>query len=434
MTVNMIIFCVAMLVIGWITEKKIINPLTVFYGVWSIIFYLYNLQLYNLIAAKNETLQMMFIGLIVFAIGYYIWRIYCKQSNIIIKCNNFKFSIQTKNKFELRYKILYCIYIACIVYYLIEVTTILKYLITSNSLAFIREYAQSKALEKTGILTALGTILFNPLVMAVQPIIACEFWHGKRNLKLFILNIIVLFLRTLVDGSRANLIYFSVHFCVAFILYYGKQTKKQKIITFTKKNKKKNQKIMIGLGAVIIFFIALTTISRSGGNTIRHAYYYFTMEPYMFEIWAEKAQNLVGYGLASTNGFSFIVLYVLKNLKIFSGYPEFWHSINILIGETESQWQIISSTNTMANAYVSIFWFFYLDGRIIGIIIGMFIYGAICANSFWKAIQNLSPKTVALFSFILQGLLMSFVRFQFANITYACAFVIIHLMYKKKKN
>lgn len=154
----------------------------------------------------------------------------------------------------------------------------------------------------------------------------------------------------------------------------------------------------------------------------------------MFEQWAEKADklHLLGYGMASTNGFSFAVFYILKNLGLMS-YPEAWHSINTIIGETQTQWMIISSFSSRANAYVSLFWYLYLDGRVVGIIIGMLIYGIIGARSYWTALKNMSCKAMCIYAFILQGLIMSFVRLQFGNIIYAVAFIMILCFYRRVK-
>jgi oligosaccharide repeat unit polymerase len=300
-------------------------------------------------------------------------------------------------------------------------------------MAFIRQMAQANAESGGGLMDAIGTIFLNPIVMALQPIVACDVWYGKKSKKLLILNVIILFFRTLTDGSRSTLIYFAFHFFIAFILYFGKRTKRQKEVDISKDKKKKNKKIVRVMIIVAIFFIVLTTISRSGNSAVRYAYLYFTMEPYMMEIWASKvdAAGLAGYGLASTNGFSFFVLYLLKNFRVLSDYPMFWHTINNIIAETESQWQIITSTGTMANAYVSLFWYFYLDGGVIGIIVGSFVYGGFCAKYYWNAMKNMSPRTVAIYCFIIQGLFMSFVRFQFGNITYATAFVVLMLAYKR---
>ena len=61
----------------------------------------------------------------------------------------------------------------------------------------------------------------------------------------------------------------------------------------------------------------------------------------------------------------------------------------------------------------------------IGIILGMFIYGLVSGQTFSNAIKYLSPRSVCIYSFILQGLVFSFIRLQFSNIFYTIAFIFI---------
>lgn len=59
-----------------------------------------------------------------------------------------------------------------------------------------------------------------------------------------------------------------------------------------------------------------------------------------------------------------------------------WKAVYDLIRLTDSEWLTITAQSTHANAYVSAFWFFYLDGRIVGIIIGFALYGIYLAYRF----------------------------------------------------
>lgn len=430
-----IIYCFCMTFIGYLTEKKILNPITVFFSVWTLIFYLYNLKLYKINVASEVTLQIFLVGFVSFSLGFYFIKAIPSKYNIDWKFGEWNSrNLNSKLRYDL---VLFLCYIS-IFYYCIRSFSSISCILSGNSLAVIRASAQANAGSNGGIITVLGNVFFNPIVMALQPIIACEFLIKSYNSrKLLILNILLLFFRTMADGSRSTLIYFAFHILIAFTFYYEKLLKQQKKIRSDKVIRDKNNKKKIKIiGSVVLFFIILTTISRSGNNLVRYAYYYFTMEPYMFEQWSKvvDSRGLVGLGLASTNGFTFYLFYILKNLRILSDYPSFWHSINTIIGQTDSEWQVITTTGTPANAYVSLFWFFYLDGRILAVTLGSFIYGAFSANFFVNAIKKMSAKSIALYSFVIQGILMSFVRLQFSDMTYAIAFIIIFAMYRTEKS
>lgn len=437
----LIFICVLLAVFGWKTEKFILNPLTVFYSIWFIIFFLTSMQLYTLNVASEETYFMMLIGCISFAVGYYCIRKFSKKKQLLIKCNRITIGVKISDNYVIRYNWIFVIGIISILIYLNDATVTLRYLLNGNKLNVIRQMAQDSGSalnsQQSVIIIAIKNLIILPFVMILQPIVAFDFWLEKRNKKLLILNIVLLALRVITDGGRSNLIYFIMHFIVGF-LFINSNKKNQSKLSGIKSvrsilNRKKNRKIFIGVIIVGIIFVFWATMSRSGENVLKFAYYYFTMEPYMFEVWAQRVDQsrITGYGLGATNGFTFAVLYILKNLRILSDYPTYWHSINTIIGETQSIWMIISEYGSRANAYVSLFWYFYLDGRIVGIIVGMFVYGGIAASTFWTAVKNMSARTVCMFSFILQGIFMSFVRFQFANIYYAIAFILIFIFYKK---
>jgi uncharacterized protein YebE (UPF0316 family) len=71
--------------------------------------------------------------------------------------------------------------------------------------------------------------------------------------------------------------------------------------------------------------------------------------------------------------------------------------------------------NIKANAYVSLFWFLYLDGRIVGIVIGMLILGIVTSRSFFAVCsKRYSARQVALYCCIFYIILFSYVRLQFS--------------------
>lgn len=437
----LIITCILMALMGIRTEKFILNPLTVFFSVWFLIFFLTSFQLYNLNLASSDTYGLMLMGSISFAVGYYVIRMYSKRKKLILRYKHFSLGVSQLDSFVLRYNWVFIIGIFCLVVYLNDATTTIRYLLNGNMLNYIRALAQDSEsvlnTQQSAIIVAAKTLIVSPFIMILQPLVAFDFWLGKRNKKLLAMDIVLLFLRVITDGSRSNLIYFIMHFIVGFLFANSKKARKNNGSRLENirqaVSKKRNKRIFFIVTVLGIVFLLWATMSRSGQYASKYTYYYFTMEPYMFETWASRVDeaHLMGYGLASTNGFTFVLFYLLKNLRVLSDYPTFWHSINTIIGETQSIWMIISGSGSRANAYVSLFWYFYLDGGIIGIILGMFIYGGITASTFWTAVKNMSARTVCMFSFILQGLLMSFVRFPFANIYYTIAFVMIFIFYKK---
>ena len=72
----------------------------------------------------------------------------------------------------------------------------------------------------------------------------------------------------------------------------------------------------------------------------------------------------------------------------------------------------------------------YLDGRLIGVIAGMFLYGAVSQHFYKKVVENANVRSVSIYLLIVQGIVFSFVRMQFAVLHYAIAFFVYLFVFK----
>ncbi|MGF1996373.1 O-antigen polymerase [Enterococcus casseliflavus] len=436
----MLFFSIIMLLIialGMIKlENSIINPISMLYILWALILYLASLELFGLFHVSDKIYRMIVLGLVSFGVGYIIIRAFTstwrKRKQIDSNSKD-----QLSDKYEIRYRLVYLLCTITILYHLKELSVVLQYLLSGNSLAYIRAMAQDSTstihANKSGLENALKILIVTPLTGALQPVVATDFFNGKRNKILFFLNVIILSLRVITDGSRTYVIYFAI--CLIISFFFANKKRENLLTNSLKISKKKQYIIFSFLIVVIMYFIYLVTASRSGDNIVTFAYYYFSMQPIMFEKWANivDLQNIYGYGIAATNGFSFAFHYIMSN---FFGipYPEFWRSIYNLIEGTGTDWQTITAQGTSANSFVSAFWVFYLDGRELGVYFGMFIYGILTAVSFSTAKYTKNLKSLSIYSIIYLGLFYTFVRLQFANVFYAMTFLyVFFVMYKRKR-
>ena len=55
--------------LGWVRYKKIINPITLFCGLWTIILFAYSLHIFGLYYASDSVLWSIVIGTIMFYFG-----------------------------------------------------------------------------------------------------------------------------------------------------------------------------------------------------------------------------------------------------------------------------------------------------------------------------------------------------------------------------
>lgn len=408
-------------------DKNILNPLILFYSVWALVMGLHSMNLYGLYKASHEIYSYIFLGLIFFGLGYYCTCAFKKKYKIVIINKN-------KNIYNyiLRYSLVYILAIICILFFLKNFLLALQTLVNGNTIDSLRVMAQ----DENSILNSSSNIsnfIYNFIVLpsatVIEVVAVVDFWFGKRDKHLFIMNIIIIIMRVISDAGRTPLFNFALYMIFCYLL---SKVINGKGINNIKLKQKMNKKIIRRYGILGVISLGMLTFLRSGALFLRHLYFYFAMAPYMFNHWASVVDKseITSYGTASMNGYVFSFFYFIKNL-INTSYPEFIQKVYDLIAQTDSLWINIAPGSTAANAYVSAFWFFYLDGRLIGIVVGMFLYGSIATTIYLSVKKTESIKMISLYIIIIQGIVFSFIRFPFAKIYYALAILMLLLLVYK---
>ena len=427
-------------IIAVILEKKLFNPLTIFSGIWAMLTMFQSLGLFQLYETEDWIYSLIIIGEVSFAVGYALFRKGKLFSKRIVFTNKSRWSPK-ESTFVLRRQYVYMACIICILFYLIDLGTLLPSII-SGGLSEVRAICQDPDgivyNRRSGIENAIRTLFVGPVAFAMLPITAVDFFKTRKDKKLLFLCAAIIVLRVITEGGRSVVAYFMLHIVLAFVLKGKKKALQemfgdnlQKIGQYLKKRKYMVMGVvaLVVIGGVALYF---TTLARSGSDAAIHMYFYVAMQGKMFEIWAKRVdmEHLYGFGIASLNGFVYPIIYFIKNIFGFSDFPGYWGKIVNMIQATDSEWQWMSGYGR-ANAFVSLFWFFYLDGRTLGMVIGMFVYGMVSAKAYKNALDYPNDKNLCFCMLIMQGLLFSMVRLQFANVFYALAFVYIALFYKK---
>lgn len=418
-----LIFLIMLILLGIILyftlikdKDSILNPKIIFLLLWTIIIGLYSLHLFGLYTTKFKYILLIFLGIISFLAGCYIVE---KQKNTFLNIHCF-------SQVTLRKKLIVILGIISIIFFFKNFFISIYLLFQGNTFGQIRVIAQdsnSILNQTTPLLNLVKNFIVLPSATAIEIIAVVDYWFDQKKIdSIFILNLIIICLRVISDGGRTPLFDFFILMISGFL--FSKFLYKKKIVVDLKL---KITGILSGFGLLIV------SLARSGVLLLRHLYLYFAMSPYLFGFWADRVDQLsiYGNGTASLNGFVFSLSYFIKNLTG-TEYPSFISNIYDLIAKTDSVWVKILSSGTKANAYVSCFWFFYLDGRVIGILIGMLIYGMLCAYLYHLSIHTKNIRIIALFFLILQGLIFSFIRFPFSKIYYALSIIIIIIAYKKQ--
>lgn len=427
-----ICFCLIFFLIGYLCEPIKINPVTVFFGEWAIILFLASLNLYSILEASDYIYSYIFLGCLFFGAGFYLTR------NLNLKFKIGSNSNSNSNwQIKVNTNILYFLIIISLCFFILDSLTAIIALLNGGSLDLIRKSAQEGVQYNfSAIVNAFRILIATPMSFVVMPLAAIEIFKENKNKFIIVSAFIIAILRVIGDGGRTPFIFLGL--CIIVCYHYQSEKrliKKLKQWDFKLRIKKRTiTYLIIGIIGVIVLY--WMTISRSGENTIRYTYYYFAMEPIMFEKWAKQVDSasLYGYGAASFNGFLFPLFYIFANIFRVN-YPSGWRRVYDIIERVGTDWQVITSRGLTANSYASAFWNLYLDGRLFGIVIGMFIYGCVAATVYKNVINAQNEKNLSIFCLFMLGVFYSFQFMIFENIYYSIAYLILQfIIYKKYRS
>lgn len=418
----MILFLVVCLIfsfVGYFSEKKVLNPVTIMCTLWGMIILLSKLQLYGLYSVEKDIYEIIFNGVYTFIFGYYL----TKFINLIVSKDTFG---DHNFYFYINYKKIYILYAICITYTFFRISQYgLGIFSNGFNLAGIGSYINSVSNSSNGIVAALGFLIVTPLFFPLLIVSSIDLIFGKRDRVLFILTIVLILERIIVYGGRLPIIQFVI--TMGIIMNF--ENKKQLVKT------SKFSKIII-ITAGIIIFIALTSTKMvdTSVSMWKGLYLDFAMQPYMFQSWKNiLGNNNYSYGFASLFGFIHPIIYALENIGFFSTMPQFFSNIYTNIQNTFNVWVPIGDQLT-ANAYTSAFWYLYYDGGILGTIVGMFILGMISFLFFNMAIKHNGAKSLSNYVMIAFCLIYTFTDMEFYKYDFVLGILYLNfLIYKNYK-
>lgn len=394
-------------------NKNILNPSILCPGLWLVIVILGDFQLFTLKTASETARMCIGIGVASFVMGSLTYSKFFGKYKIRAKYN-----IQDKPN----YNLIYFMSAICIVYFLPRAISSINVLLNGNKLSTIRNLAQGTK-NNTGFANFWYNFIVLPSAVIIEPLAMSDFWQGKKSTKIFVINLLIVFLRVIADGGRTPLFNLVLYMLVGYYLF--KDRKSKKIIHDVAKKQRKIKRY--GLLAVIL--LGIVSLSRSVSTIWRLAYFYFAMSPILLTNWLRMidTRHFLSYGLTSLNGFIYPITYIIKNL-LRVNYPKSIINAYYFIAETDSTWLLINGQGTDANAYVSMFTFFYADARWLGVVLGSFLYGFLMQYLYTKMQKNKKMLNISLYMLAYQGLFFSFIRFPFVKGYYCLAYLFISLV------
>ncbi len=363
----------------YLRDKKIYNVGAVFGFFWGIILLLSSLSLFGLYKSSNRTYLFIMTGVICFCIGEIV------GEKFTFSLGYKKISLLKRNKNAVNVKMFYFLFFICLICLLPDIKMILYFI--QNGFDLNRIYysiAISSADAKSGILNVsfgsnmqqiIKTYIGYPLLYLLISISLLCFMKNREK-KYILCMLFLTMIRFLADLKRTLLVMLILMFVFFFILL--KDAQNHRYSDYKVLNKFKKRYIFIGLCGFVFIYIIISKLRRGNNEAnfsfLKNLYFYYIGCVKYFDLridsWSElNISHTLGF--FSLRGLVSPICSTLEqmgvNIKLFTDASDALASLhNIVYSVADDQ---------RFNSYATAFYEFYIDGGIIGIILGSAIFG-----------------------------------------------------------
>ena len=410
--------------IGINKERKIYGPLTFFSGFWMILMLLASLKFFGLYDSDDLAYVYITIGVASFCTGCLLMnkiRLSDKSSSNIIN--------------ETVYNVMMILCIFSLIY---NIRIIISYIFGHYNISQIY-YIMAET--NSGETTALSSLYSSwqerlqqyigyPLLYTLVPISIIGYLNEKKK-KYLICSLILCFLRFFIDMRRTFVVIVITYFIILVMIRLGSK-EKPKWLT-----RKLKRRLAIFIFAFIVVFIYLSTVRRDASE-VKYSFlyniytYYVGSIPYFGQRISLLPSDLhFSFGMTALRGLFAPIVAVLGLLGIKEPYLMTLATQNI-----ESLHNVVLNITPTHkfNSYATVFFEFYLDGGVMGIIILSFLFGLISFYLFKKCINFNSARDQFRYAYFFSVFLsLSVLHFNGAVVCYIWPFIIERMLFISEK-
>lgn len=387
-----------------------------FYLMWTFITGMYCLVRGDIIPPSFHTTVVYILGLSFFGIGALVSRNAYKKKYV----NN------TSGVYiHFDYNILYWTFVAlCWIVMGMAALRSLPYLLTGTEINEIRYVMREEIL---GGLNVPFIYFAEPMSYVILQYSIFKIYKGEHVAISLACILITTVLTELCIGGRFFLYYVAFGF---FFLFFVKKTKIRIVGTESRKRMSKMMRFLIIL---VISFLTIAIIKVTGEDKLFSSIYsYFCGCIKLLDVKINEflATENYTFGVTSLNGFVRPVLVLLRAMGVIGDLPQIVQDSETYLLAVEEATTEVSKSGGTFNGFVSMFYAFYVDLGIIGVVIGSMLWGWFCERIYLRMKNRGHDKDIIIYLLVLMALSMSMTRFPFCTYQYALSFVYVYFIFE----
>ena len=404
-------------------RKDIKDPAVLVMAVWTTILFFSNFQFWGISAPTDDAYILIMIGIAGLTAGFLVF----PKKIIKVRISDSRKERPVNNNYQLNVPFLVVIYSISLVFLLYQSLIVIRMLRSGASLAVIRSYftdTEYNVLRTSNVMVSIQNYIVTPTVYIATAILPLEWLTGNKNRIFVISTVSVIMLWVLTSGGR-SIIFWFILYAVYLFFFLGKKI-------FLSKRVKRGISVFLLLTLAVI---VLTTISRKGtANSFAYQLYQYAVAPVSFmshwlEIVKVSYPEVRGYGVASFYGFLYFFIFALRLMGV--PYPRLFITVRNLTYTFPQEVVVLGKIRM--NAFVTMFYVFFVDGGIPGVIFGCFMFALVTYELYKRACIYFDKKSILLYIMMLQRIVFSFVTFYFVMPVQAVGFIFSLFVYKKSK-
>ncbi len=408
---------VILFLLVYISDKEFYNPALYFFGFYGITGFIAGLQVMGLYRPSDLTYIIIMIGMGAFFGGYIISR---KIKVAFLE------DVKERKLWVLLYLILV---IASLLFGVIKFLIILPLIRQGVSLNYIRTVyngATVRGISFSSYIYQIEIYFCRPCLQMILSVFCIYITNKKeRNtlpMYIMVLSFVDIIINQLVNGGRVTF------FTVVLLIIVAMKIQNKISLTKLLMRNFKNVLVIVGL-LLMMYWIS---ILRGSTNILKSTFLYFCAPIVAL---SENLESISGegavrtYGMVLISGFIRPLYVVFRNL---TGVELYFIDVIYDLHRYVNNYINVGQALKF-NAFVTLFYYFYLDGGLLGVAFDSFMYSSVCSGIYKKCVRQGSLFSIALYLVVFQNLFLSFIRYQFIDVGNALAFFYLILVFRPKK-
>lgn len=419
MLIGLLVFMLVIEAYLVIRKHNLLHPIVYFFGIWIVCILFTIINYYgSLIEITSLTKTILVLGIGAFYVGVSMPR---------LKINKFKMTgtidLCTKHISlkELYYSKSFVVVLLSISLFFnlfmtfITVTLLRKNIPYSSIRDIFLSYEDNAGFFASTFFSTFNSWISTPCTYAIAILLAIDMFKKRLDKTLMALMALDIALFTFATSGRLLLLIFAIQ--VFFCLNYFK-------VRISKKIKKKVGKwILFLILALVIITLYRSKDAANSKDHVNSIYSYFAISIPLLSKWTATVQNsdILGGCICTLNGIFEILHYLISKI---AGSSQQYTAIMDILSLPQGNWVNIYP-NYWVNAFCTMFYYFYIDLRELGVVIYSFAFGLFCKKIYRRACISRDERYLPLYLVIIQTIFCGFIRWQWGTFTY---FVLIVIM------